>query len=193
MEKEERILETLLSEAREQAKRNAAPAVRNLAFTNPDAWAFRGQVQLVHRESTDGASIETLVGLFDQHIHPSGARRLVAARLRVDVKATIEYVTGDHWVGKAMEAKRRPPENRVKIVEDLVLDSGLSAYTVPVTCTLVGGGVARVLLEAPTIFESHTPRTILALPAQMDVLEGLDRGSKERVWREVKKVLGEDD
>jgi hypothetical protein len=191
--KHEDDLEDLLSEAllqAGQATRRAAarpqPASR-LAFTDPLQWVASGQVALVHREGT----VDTLVGLFDEFYHAvqKSARKLVATQLSA-MKPRIEYVTGDHWIGKALEAKRRTPDSRVQIVEDLVLDMGVSAPAVVCECSIVGGGVARVTLAEATRFEAFTPRTILLLPAGMDVLEGLSRGTKERIWTEVKRILG---
>lgn len=190
--KHEDELEELLSEALLQAGQTTRRPTRplspsRLAFADPLQWISSGQVALVHREG----SVETLVGLFDEfhHLSSRSARKLVATQLGT-MKPRIEYVTGDHWIGKALEQKRKQPDSKVQIVEDLLLDMGVSAPAVVCECVIVGGGVARVTLTETTRFEAFTPRTILFLPAGMDVLEGLSRGTKERVWTEVKRILG---
>jgi len=197
MDKDVIELENLLKEARAQAIRPPAERARALAeahrtrFTDPANWRATQQVQLVHREG----NVETLVGIFDEflHLYARGARRLVAARLSPTMKPRIEYVQGDHWIGRHLEQKRRTPDRVVEACEDLVLDCGPVALAALVKLSLVGGGIARVYLSAPTVFESNTPRTLLALPAEMDVLEGLTRDTKERLWRTVQLTLKVED
>lgn len=196
MDKEIRDLEELLRQAvseRRSAPKSPDGRARALAararshFTDPDNWSLRQQVQLVHREG----NIETLVGIFDdfRHAWVAGARRLIAAQLNPNMKPAIEYVYGDHWIGQALEAKRRTPDQVLELCEDLVLDCGPVAHAAVVSVSLAGGGVSRVCLCGETVFDFHTPRTILLLPRGMDVLEGLTRGTKERIWMEVQRQL----
>lgn len=191
-------LEDLLNEALLQAgqktRKRFSPTYTErdpgsrVAWTDPAMWLLQGQVQLVHRES----NVETLVGLFDEFTHQArkDARKLIASQRLGEAVPKIEYVTGDAWVGIQLETKRKTPDTKLQIVEDLILDMGVSAPAVILEISLVGGGVSRAILTQTTRFEGFTPRTILTLPAGMDVLEGLTRGSKERIWQEVKKVLG---
>jgi len=192
--KYESDLEDLLSEALLQAgqttARRPAPgslAASRLAYSDPANWRASGQVAIIHRED----NVETLIGLFDEFLHASNksARKLVATQLGT-MKPRIEYVAGEHWIGKTIAANKAAPSTKIEVIEDLILDMGVSAPAVVCQCSIVGGGIARVVLADATRFEAFTPRTILLLPAGMDVLEGLSRGTKDRIWREVQRTLG---
>lgn len=211
-------LENLLSEALVQHSRTRSekragagsmyvPQHQRARWTDPANWVLTGQVQLVHRESIRDGVVQnpslvvaqpviTLVGLFDEFNHTSGngARKLIATQ-RLDVKPPrIEYVTGDSWLGATiLETKRKTPDRKVQVVEDIILDMGVSAPAVVLEIALVGGGISRASLTEATRFEGFTPRTVLLLPQGMDILEGLTRGTKERLWAETKRVLGIED
>jgi len=196
----EDLLSTAQLEAGQRTKRNRAaagsmyvPQNQRARFTDPASWSLVGQTQLVHAEG----SVHTLIGLFDEyrHIDRADARKLVAAdRINPTMNPKVEYVTGDSWLGRTqLEARRKTPDRKIQLVEDLILDMGVSAPAVVLEISLVGGGVSRAVLTQTTRFESFTPRTILSLPAGLDILEGLTRGTKERIWQEVQKVLGAGD
>lgn len=194
-------LEALLTQAQAEAARNKRPnqtvasRASRLAFTDPANWLPTGQVQLVHRgQSFDGsATVETLVGLFDEFKHATSrsARKLIASQRLGEVKPRLEYVTGTEWLpATTLEAKRQKPDTRLQVCEDLVLDMGVSSPAVLLEVQMVGGGIARAVLSQETRFESFTPRTVVILPAGLDVLEALTRPTKERLWAEVQTVLG---
>lgn len=194
----EKDLEALLKDARKQAESKrqkpgqGTPQAARLAWTDPVNWPLTGHVQLVHKERRMEGEVQTLLGLFEERIHASGARRLVACQLDSTMKPRIEYVTGDIWITHgSLEAKRRAPDQIIEVCEDLILACGPAAPAVVVSCRIVSGGVASILLSRDTLFESFTPRTFMQLPAGMDVLEGLSRDTKERVWTEVKTQLAE--
>lgn len=197
-------LEQLLQESIAQArakKGSAGPKLRvahantlvPLSSNAETNWELVGQVQLVHK----GQDVETLVGLFDEYKH----RQMVnTRRLKASVRADdspqprIEYVTGDTWLyPESAYLRAQSSTTKLSICEDLALDMGLSAFAVMLDCFLVGGGIQRACLAQGTTFSGTTPRTFLCLPAGMDVLEGLDRGSKQRIWRAVRAELKMDE
>lgn len=157
------------------------------SYTNPENWAMKAQVRLVH---VDGA-VCTLIGLFDELVHTyiPGCRRLVAApSVNVALPQRAENVTGRHWIPEQrFEFKRQPSERKLQIVLDLVLDMGqhLGAKAVLCEASLVGGGLQRLCLLEDAVFEGDTPRTILQLPTGLDVLEGVLGGCKVLIWRQI--------
>lgn len=163
------------------------------SFTQEANWKLTSQVELVHIEG----NIHTLVGLFDEfkHVKVRGCRRLIAASERiVGLPSMSEEVHGDHWLPfERLHIKRQPTEHTKDLCCDLVLDMGqaLKAEAVLLHACLVGGGLQRLLLQADTTFEGHTPRTILQLPAGLDVLEGLTKMCKEVVWRTLNERTAE--
>lgn len=196
----EALLKASVAEAAKRRSDRARGAVAGpvsagyrLAFTNPANWIPTGFVQLVHKDPA--SAVQTLVGLFEEFTHATsrGTRKLIATKLS-GMNVRIEYVTQSHWISEeTFEVKRKVPENKVRIIEDLTLDMDAFAPTVEVECTLVGGGISRVQLVKTTVFDSNIPKTFVELPAGMDVLEALTRDTKERIWREVKLTLRIDD
>ena len=160
-------------------------------FTRPENWVLRSQVRLIH---VDG-SVRTLVGLFDELVHsyvPACRRLIAASTVRESLQQNAEEVTGEHWLpGERLSFKRQPSEQSLTLLLDLVLDMGqhLSAATVPCEAKLMGGGLQRLLLLEDTVFEGSAPRTILQLPAGLDVLEGLLGGCKVLVWKQIGEAL----
>lgn len=159
------------------------------SFTQPENWILKSQVRLSHR----GGNLFTLIGLFDELVHKSvpRCRRLVAAsRVNEALPQAAEEVTGDHWLpSQVFTFKQQPAERKLRIISDLTLDMGqhLTAATVSCEASLVGGGLQRLCLLEDTVFEGSTPRTILQLPAGLDILEGLLGGCKVLVWRQIKE------
>ena len=161
-------------------------------FTRAENWALRSQVRLVHVEG----SVNTLIGLFDELVHVSvpNCRRLTATgQVNEALPQKSEEVTGDHWLpSQTFSFKRQPAERLLSLCADVVLDMGqhLKAEAVVLEARLLGGGLQRLILQADTVFEGSTPRTILQLPAGLDVLEGLLGGCKVLVWRLINEELG---
>ena len=97
----------------------------------------------------------------------------------------MEHVTGEHWLpAQAWAFRHQPTERKLEILLNLELDMGQSLCAEAVVCEawLVGGGLQRLCLRADTLFEGNAPRTILSLPAGLDVLEGMSRESKIEAW-----------
>lgn len=159
-----------------------------LAFTDPKNWNLTGQVQLVHRDG----NVESLLGLFDELIHVSSphTRKLVATQLAPGMNPRIEYVTGNNWLADdTLEKKRRIPDHTIRLLEDLSLEMGAFASTAEIDCTLVGGGVSRIVLVHKTVFEGHTPKLYVEVPAGVDLIETLTRDTKERIWDELQRRM----
>lgn len=157
------------------------------SFRQPENWVFKAQVQLVHVEG----SLTTLIGLYNELVHISvpRCRRLVAAHdRREDFPFRLEQVTGDHWLpSAAWSLRHQATERKLDVLLDLELDLGQSLEAKEVLCNvwIVGGGLQRLCLQEDTLFEGNTPRTILSLPAGLDILEGLSRECKINVWEVV--------
>ena len=162
------------------------------SFTRPENWILRAQVRLIHVDGT----VHTLVGLYDELVHSyvPACRKLVAASAaREDLPTKMEEVTGPHWLSWERHSfKLQPTERTLALVAALVLAMGqpLRAEAVPVTASLVGGGLQRLTLQEDTLFEGNTPRTILSLPAGLDVLEGLLGGCRVLLWRQISEEAG---
>lgn len=190
MEEDLHDLETLFKEAVSEAKaprkspeaqaRELAKAARR-PFTDPTAWTSTCQVQLVHREGDR----ETLLGIFDEALHHTGARRLTAGVLR-DMAVKVEYVTGEHWLRdfRPTSIRGEVQDNPIELVVDLVLAAGPSAPAAHTFAYQSGGAIARLVLAEATLFTGTG--TFLQLPANLDVFGALSRGSKEAIWRELK-------
>ena len=161
------------------------------SFTKPENWALKRQVRLLH---VDG-SVRTLIGLFDELVHtyvPKCRRLVAAATVQESLPQGVEEVQGAHWLpAQLWEFKRQPSERKLQLPLDLTLDMGqhLTAEAVLCEASLVGGGLQRLCLLEDTTFEGVTPRTILQLPAGLDVLEGVLGGCKVIVWRHINEAL----
>lgn len=157
------------------------------SFRSPENWVLRSQVQLVHIEGT----VSTLIGLYDELVHCSvpRCRRLVAASAkRESIEFKVEQVTGEHWLPRtAWQLRHTPTERKLEVLLNLELDMGQSLTAEAVLCEawLVGGGLQRLCLQADTVFEGNAPRTILSLPAGLDVLEGMSKESKVEAWETI--------
>jgi len=160
-------------------------------FTRAENWEFKSQVTLVHAEG----SVKTLIGLFDELVHSyvPGCRRLTAAATRNEAAVQkTEEVTGRHWLPEQVFTfKRQPTERKLSLPLDLTLDMGqhLTAKAVLCEASLVGGGLQRLCLLEDTVFEGNAPRTVLQLPAGLDVMEGLLGGCKVLVWRSINEEV----
>jgi hypothetical protein len=154
------------------------------SFRQPENWILKSQVELIHVED----NIRTLMGLFDELLHVSvpRCRRLVAASTkREGFLFKIEEVTGEHWLpARAWAIRHQPTHRKVQIVLNLELDMGQSLTAEAVLCTawLVNGGLQRLCLDQDALFEGNVPRTILALPKGLDILEGLSKECKMETW-----------
>ena len=154
------------------------------SFRQPENWLYQRQVQLIHVDGT----LCTLIGLYDElhHISVPRCRRLVAAASqREEATPVIEKVFGDHWLpSQAWSLRQQPTERQVEVILNLELDMGQSLVAEAVLCKawLVGGGLQRLCLTEDTIFVGNTPRTVLSLPAGLDVLEGMSWESKVEAW-----------
>ena len=157
------------------------------SFRAPENWLLHAQVQLVHVEG----SLNTLICLYNELVHISvpRCRRLVAAPDKSDtLPFRVEQVSGDHWLPRhAWTVRHEPTEKHVEVLLNLELDMGQSLQAEAVACDawLFGGGLQRLCLQVDTIFEGNTPRTILALPASLDILEGLSRECKVEAWEAI--------
>ena len=157
------------------------------SFRAPENWSLCAQVQLVHVEG----SVRTLIGLYDElnHISVPRCRRLVIApKKRASFPFKVEEVTGDHWLPqRAWSLKHEPTHRKLQLVLNLELDMGQSLLAEAVLCTawLVGGGLQRLCLNQDALFEGNTPRTLLTLPEDLDILEGLSKECKIEIWETI--------
>lgn len=177
------LIESSNTERSKRSIRTAADLNYRASFTKPENWALRSQVRLYHVEGT----VHTLVGLFDELVHSyvPACRRLVAASEVRSIPQKAETVTGEHWLpGDRLAFKRQPSASTQPLRCDLTLAMGQELLAVDVACVahLQGGGLQRLCLAEDTIFEGSTPRTILSLPAGLDVLEGMTNACKVDVW-----------
>lgn len=185
----ENLLTEAVLEASTKPKKPAKHTETRAVFTKPENWLLRQQVRLTHEEG----NVLTLIGLFDEFVHVSvlGCRRLVAAhQLNEALPQVGELVHGPHWLPAAkMDFKRQPSERTVQLCIPIILDMGqhLTAEAVLVEAHLAHGGLQRLNLQEDTVFEGNTPRTILQLPAGMDILEGVLGGCKVRIWRKIQE------
>ena len=110
--------------------------------------------------------------------------RIIDSLERELVELELRELAVSHTVSELGSAKRRLLERHVEVLLNLELDMGQSLIAEAVVCDawLFGGGLQRLCLQADTIFEGNAPRTILSLPAGLDVLEGMSRESKIEAW-----------
>jgi len=182
----------LLEQASRTPKKARSPNENYRAcFTKPENWLLVGQVRLVHVEG----SVYTLIGLFNEQIHKTVPKcRWLTAAATIDsaLPQKSEEVRGKHWLpDEVLGFKQRQAERKLILVVDLILDMGQHLRAGAVVCEahLLGGGLQRLTLWEDTVFEGTTPRTILRLPAGLDVLEGLLGGCKVLVWRSINEEL----
>jgi hypothetical protein len=171
--------------------RKDADANYRACFTKAENWMLKSQVRLIHVDGT----VRTLIGLFDELVHsyvPACRRLTAASAVNEALPQHAEEVTGPHWLpGEQIAFKRQPSEHKLTLVSDLTLNMGQHLIAKAVVCeaSLVGGGLQRLCLMEDTVFEGSTPRTILQLPASLDILEGLLGGCKVLVWRQINEEL----
>ena len=157
------------------------------SFRAPENWALHGQAQLIHVED----NVRTLIGLYDdlRHVKVPRCRKLVrCTERREDLPLLLEEVTGSQWLpSEAWTLRHRPTTRSVEFLTDLELDMGQSLVVecVLVVAHLVGGGLQRLCLKEDTMFSGTTPRTMLSLPAGLDILEGLSNQCKINLWKEI--------
>lgn len=160
-------------------------------FTRPDNWILKRQVRLLHVEG----NVRTLIGLFDELVHtyvPKCRRLVAAATVQETIPQALEEVQGSHWLPSQLwEFKRQPAERKLQLPLNLVLDMGqhLTAQAVLCEASLIAGGLQRLCLLEDTMFEGTTPRTILQLPAGLDILEGVLGGCKVLIWKEINEEV----
>lgn len=158
------------------------------SFKDPANWLLASQVELIHVEG----NVHTLIGLYDELLHKTvpKCRRLVASSKRNEaLPFSMEHVQGDLWLpSQALLIRRQPTERTVEVIWNLELDLGqaLKAELVICRASLVGGGLQRLCLMQETLFEGNTPRTVLQLPAGLDVLEALSLECKKAIWNLVR-------
>jgi hypothetical protein len=171
------------------AKRSAPPGQMRLdsTFKNPDNWTLVGVVKLVHQDTESG--LITLCGDFLEHLH-KGMRARKLERIEPDLTPIVglpqkvEYVT-DRWYIERI-SRPIPTPGRVlyfTVTLDRRLEGGLGAREGPLLVSAVRGeGIARAELGAEGArFATADGRTILYLPAGLDVLEGLTRECKIKI------------
>lgn len=156
-------------------------------FTRAENWQFTEQVQLINVEG----NVQILLGLYDELVHKfvpkcrrlvQSVERIAGANLRTEKISGCAWLPHETWV-----RKHAIPERKVAGIWDLVLDMGqpLEAQTVQCVAVLAGGGFQTLLLEKETLFAGNTPRTILSLPAGLDVLECLTQECRVALWKEL--------
>lgn len=148
-------------------------------YKDPSNWEAWSNVTLVHR-----AEIDSILGFFISYKHRTvlGARKLVRGSDPL-LGQEIEYVTDSWYLHNSEERYRSEPSTDVHFVTMLhiVLDDGLSSegeHPVNVNATR-GVGIKRVCLD--TAIRLSGPRTILYLPAGLDILDGLSRECKMKI------------
>lgn len=182
---EDLLSQALIQDSNQKRTRHAATKDHYRAcFTRAENWVLRSQVRLFHVEGT----VHTLVGLFDELVHsyvPACRRLIATSSVSETLPQRAEEVRGDHWLPhERMFLKRQPAQQTKELRCDLTLSMGqdLLALDVPCVAHLQGGGLQRLCIAEDVIFEGSTPRTILALPAGLDVLEGMTNACKVDVW-----------
>lgn len=157
------------------------------SFRAPENWAILQQVEIVHVQG----NVRTLIGLYDdlRHVKVPRCRKLVRCEERiVGLPFAIEEVSGPHWLpAEAWTLRQQPTSATRELVADLELEMGqlLQAQAAVCLAHLVGGGLQRFCLQADTVFTGLMPRTILTLPAGLDILEGLSTSCKASLWKEL--------
>ena len=188
-------LESLLTTAQIEAsgKRKVVASKKDwdenyrASFRAPENWAVLQQVEIVHVQG----NVRTLIGLYDdlRHVRVPRCRKLVRCEERiVGLPFAIEEVTGPHWLpAEAWTLRQQPTSSTRELVGNLQLEMGqiLEASYVMATAHLVGGGLQRFCLQEDTTFVGVMPRTVLHLPAGLDILEGLTTACKANIWKEL--------
>lgn len=148
-------------------------------YKDPANWEPWANVTLVHR-----AEIDSILGFFISYKHRTvlGARKLIRGSDPL-LGQEIEYVTDPWYLHNSEERYRSEPSTDLHFVTMLhiVLDDGLSGegeHPVNVNATR-GVGIKRVCLD--TAIRLSGPRTILYLPAGLDILDGLSRECKIKI------------
>lgn len=167
--------------------RNATPEpAPKIAFNEryllPEFWEPRAGICLIHRDTN------SLLGNFREFVHKDGkATKWVRVEEPVQVQRT-EWVSGPQWLG--VERVVPTPESwtthREVLLPDLVLHClGVHAELVLVDVSLQFGGIARVELVGHTTLMSPDARTIITLPAGVNVLPAMDLDGKIALRKEV--------
>lgn len=160
-------------------KKQKAEPKRPPSLLNIESWKPGRGIALIHAESS------TLLGNFIEHLHPSGARRLVRAEGPVAVSAA-ESVSGSWWLGEGRQPVARKEWHETKRLFVHLLLSGLKAHSpaVEIQVFLAYGGIERVELAETTLFASTMDDSLVELPAGCNVLEVLSLDSKVKIREE---------
>ena len=152
-------------------------------FHRPENWARRRGIALVHKET------QTLLGNFSEYVHVKvkGCRKLDRESVPLAVTAT-EEVSGPWWIGEEYRQHEKRPswhERRRAIIDLHFEELGVVAACVEVDACLSYGAVARVELVASTQFMSTDRKTVLMLPAELNVLDVMHLDDKLRLRKEI--------
>lgn len=161
------------------AKARAAEKRLHEEFANPENWAHRRYVLLIHRES------ERLIGVYSElvHVRVADCRRLVHTQELVDTTALgREYVSGPQWAEEAQMHTTLLNETtehiEIEVGLELVGFEEATTATADVCCVLQDGALVRVELMGRTRFASASGRNIVYLPEGVDLLRCLTLDSK---------------
>jgi len=171
--------------ASDPAKRNhvseASKSMHEL-FALSENWERTRGIALIHRET------DTLLGNFSEYVHRSvkGARKLIREESPITVSAS-EYVEGSWWLGPDVKPKAREEwrERRRVIIKVHLPSLGLFAPLVEVEAHIAFGGIHRVELVEPTQLADEQGKTLVTLPAGVDVLGELSFEAKVNLKREL--------
>lgn len=158
-------------------------------YKDPANWQPWANVTLVHQAREPNTApfavgVDTILGFFISYRHVSvlGARKLIRGSDPL-LGQEIEYVTDPWYLHNSEEKYRSEPSTDIHFVTMLhiVLDDGIESdgeHLVQVNATR-GVGIKRVCLD--TAIRLSGPRTILYLPAGLDILDGLAKECKLKI------------
>lgn len=166
-----------------KAKRREAPAgIQKLdsLYKDPANWTPWSNVTLVHQ-----AEIDTILGFFISYKHVTviGARKLVRSPADPLLGHEVEYVTDPWYLHNSEERYKAESSTQLHFTLALriILDDGLASegeHVLHVGATR-GVGIARAVLDKAVRLSG--PRTILYLPAGLDIIDGLARECKMKL------------
>lgn len=173
----------------EEAKAESAPRPRKTArdleteftahFQDSRNYRSAGHVSLVE-ETT-----RTFLGTFEAFVHSKHPDIRHLVRVMLPCTATIEYVKGEHWLSPLAKERARgnwKKEERItRVLVPAELTSSLSCDECELLTMENDVGLYRIELAAPAVFRSPEGRTILALPAGLDLLDELTREAKIKI------------
>lgn len=168
-------------------KRDAPGGIQKLdsLYKDPANWEPWSNVTLIHEELTHTGKIDTILGFFVSYKHKEvrGARKLVRSPADPLLGTEFEYVRDPWYLDWAPKHAHAEPSTELhfSVALRLILDDGLRSegeYVLHVGATR-GLGIKRAVLDT-AVRLSHD-RTILYLPAGLDILDGLAKECKMKL------------